>query len=171
MKNLFNDISQGEKNRILEMHSNKKNLIKESPDSNEMHNKAMSLLKSELADSGITTPIKELIGDIDPLCRVPETGNSEHDSILSKIWEWASEQSVESLKKMKSMIKNAIFKSKDKRVDEQAEPLFFIGSAPVTAPLLMIIGGIILLIIVAVIIKKSFFPSYSCNRSKYSWKY
>ena len=59
----------------------------------------------------------------------------------------------------------------DKRVDEQAEPLFFIGSAPVTAPLLMIIGGIILLIIVAVIIKKSFFPSYSCNRSKYSWKY
>ena len=63
MKNLFNDISQSEKNRILEMHSNKKNLIKESPDSNEMHNKAMSLLKSELEDSGITTPIKELIGD------------------------------------------------------------------------------------------------------------
>jgi hypothetical protein len=27
MKNLFNDISQGEKNRILEMHSNKKSII------------------------------------------------------------------------------------------------------------------------------------------------
>lgn len=29
MKNLFNDISQDEKNRILEMHSGKKNIIKE----------------------------------------------------------------------------------------------------------------------------------------------
>lgn len=29
MKNLFNDISQDEKNRILEMHSNKKNVISE----------------------------------------------------------------------------------------------------------------------------------------------
>ena len=171
MKNLFKDISQEEKNRILEMHSNKKNLIKESPDSNEMYNKAMSLLKSELADSGITTPIKELIGDKDPLCSVPETGNSENDSILSKIWDWASEQSVDSLKKMKLTIKNAIFKSKNKTVNEQAETLFFIGSTPVTAPLLMLIGGIILLIIIALIIKKSFFPSYSCNRSKYSWKY
>ena len=27
MKNLFNDISQGEKNRILEMHSNKKSIV------------------------------------------------------------------------------------------------------------------------------------------------
>ena len=171
MKNLLNNISQEEKNRILEMHSGKKNVIREDVNSNEMHNKAMSLLKSELADSGITTPIKELIGDKDPLCTVPETGNSENDSILSKIWDWASEQSVDSLKKMKSIIKNAIFKSKDKRVDEQAETLFFIGSTPVTAPLLLLIGGIILLIIIAIIIKKSYFPSYSCNRSKYSWKY
>ena len=171
MKNLLNNISQEEKNRILEMHSGKKNVIREDVNSNEMHNKAMSLLKSELADSGITTPIKELIGDKDPLCTVPETGDSEHDSILSKIWDWASEQSVDSLKKMKSIIKNAIFKSKDKRVDEQAETLFFIGSTPVTAPLLLLIGGIILLIIIAIIIKKSYFPSYSCNRSKYSWKY
>jgi hypothetical protein len=29
MKNLFNDISQDEKNRILEMHSGKKNIISE----------------------------------------------------------------------------------------------------------------------------------------------
>ena len=29
MKNLFNDISQDEKNRILEMHSVKKNIISE----------------------------------------------------------------------------------------------------------------------------------------------
>jgi len=168
MKNLFNDISQDEKNRILEMHSGKKKLIKESPDSNEMYNNAISLLKSELTDSGITTPIKELIGDKDPLCSVPETGDSKNDSILFKIWEWASEQSVDSLKKMKSMIKNAIFKSKDKRVDEQAETLFLIGSTPVTAPLLIMVGGAILLIIIALIIKKSFFPSYSCNRSRYN---
>jgi hypothetical protein len=168
MKKLY-FLDEEEKNRILEMHSNKKKLIKESPDSNEMYNEAMSLLKTELADSGITTPIKDLIGDTDPLCTVPETGNSEHDSILSKIWEWALSQSVESLKKMKSMIKKAIFKSKDKRVDEQAETLFFIGSNPVTAPLLLMIGGVILLIIIAVIIKKSFFPSYSCNRRKYNW--
>jgi hypothetical protein len=31
MKNLFNDISQEEKNRILEMHSGKKNIISEQP--------------------------------------------------------------------------------------------------------------------------------------------
>jgi hypothetical protein len=31
MKNLFNDISQDEKNRILEMHSAKKNVISEQP--------------------------------------------------------------------------------------------------------------------------------------------
>ena len=168
MKNLFNNISQEEKNRILEMHSGKKNVIREDVNSNEMYNKAMSLLKSELTDSGITTPMKELIGDKDPLCAVPETGNSEHDSILSKIWEWASEQSVDSLRKMKLMIKNAIFKSKDKRVDEQAETLFLIGSTPVTAPLLIMVGGAILLIIIALIIKKSIYPSYSCNRSRYN---
>jgi hypothetical protein len=171
MKNFLNNISQEEISRILEMHSSKKNVIREDVNSNEMHNKAMSLLKSELADSGITTPIKQLIGNTNPLCAVPETGNSEHDSILSKIWDWASEQSVDSLKKIKSIIKNAIFKSKNKRVDEQAETLFLIGSTPVTAPLLLLIGGIILLIIIAVIIKKTYFPSYSCNRSNYSWKY
>ena len=32
MKNLFNDISQEEKNRILEMHSGKKNVISEQPE-------------------------------------------------------------------------------------------------------------------------------------------
>ena len=31
MKNLFNDISQEEKSRILEMHSEKKNIISEQP--------------------------------------------------------------------------------------------------------------------------------------------
>lgn len=31
MKNLFNDISEEEKNRVLEMHSGKKNVILEQP--------------------------------------------------------------------------------------------------------------------------------------------
>ena len=46
MKNLFNNISQEEKNRILEMHSGKKNVIREDVNSNEMYNKAGHFNKS-----------------------------------------------------------------------------------------------------------------------------
>lgn len=55
MKNLFNDISQDEKNRILEMHSGKKNVISEqsgeylgqpeSPEKKELRNLENQLYK------------------------------------------------------------------------------------------------------------------------------
>ena len=49
MKNLFNDISQEEKNRILEMHSGKKYIISEQP--------AMNASSQVAQQSGVNKPV------------------------------------------------------------------------------------------------------------------
>jgi hypothetical protein len=141
-------ITESEKNNILGMYG----MLKESDE--------MEIIQNELENSGVSVPVGEIVDPTEPLCTAPQTGNPEEDGILSKVWEWAQSQSVETLEDMKSRIKDSISKAKTllkgKRVDEQVAPLLVIGGVSITASLLVAIGALLLfIIVVATIIKKS----------------
>jgi len=60
MKNLFNNISQEEKNRILEMHSSKKNVMTEQPIDGAI-DWVKDKVKSILPNSGIKDKVKSIL--------------------------------------------------------------------------------------------------------------
>jgi hypothetical protein len=171
MKHILNNISQEEKNRILEQHTGGKQLMIEN--FNKLVNNKLgtvetlineadetTLIQTELGKEGVAVPVGDIVDPTEPLCTAPQTGNPEEDGILSKVWEWAQSQSVETLEDMKNKVKDAISKAKTllkgKRVDEQVAPLLVIGGVSITASLMVAVGALLLfIIVVAIIVKKS----------------
>ena len=171
MKHLLNDLSEEVKNSIREQHTGGKQLMIEN--FNKLVNNKLgtvetlineadetTLIQTELGKEGVTVPVGDIVDPTEPLCTAPQTGNPEEDGILSKVWEWAQSQSVETLEDMKNKVKDAISKAKTllkgKRVDEQVAPLLVIGGVSITASLMVAVGALLLfIIVVAIIVKKS----------------
>ena len=151
-------ITESEKTNIRGMYG----LLKESNE--------MELIQNELRSSGVSVPVGDIVDPSDPLCTAPQTGNPEEDGVLSKVWEWAQSQSVETLEDMKTKIKDSISKAKTllkgKRVDEQVTPLLVIGGISVSASLLIGIGLLLLFIIVISIVAKKSKRSSPCKRRR-----
>lgn len=152
-------ITESEKMNIKGMYG----LLRESEE--------MELIQNELENNGVSVPVGEIVDPTEPLCTAPQTGNPEEDNVLSKVWEWAQSQSVESLQDMKSKIKDSISKAKEllkgKRVDEQVAPLLVIGGVSITASLLIAIGALLLfIIIISIIVKSSRRHSSPCKRRR-----
>jgi len=129
------------------------------------------LIQQELENNGVSVPVEQLVDPTEPLCTAPQTGNPEEDTILSKVWDWAQSQSMESLQDIKSKIKDGISKAKslikNKRVDEQVAPILVIGGVGIGASMLIAIGGILLfIIIVSIIVKSSKKHSSPCKRRR-----
>jgi hypothetical protein len=151
-------ITESEKNNILNLYGR----LNESEE--------MELIQNELENNGVSVPVGEIVDPTEPLCTAPQTGNPEEDNVLSKVWEWAQSQSVESLQDMKSKIKDSISKAKEllkgKRVDEQVAPLLVIGGVSITASLLIAVGALLLFIIIVAIIIKRSRNSSPCKRRR-----
>lgn len=152
-------ITESEKMNIKGMYG----LLRESEE--------MELIQTELENNGVSVPVGEIVDPTEPLCTAPQTGNPEEDTILSKVWEWAQSQSVESLQDMKSRIKESISKAKQllkgKRVDEQVAPLLVIGGVSITASMLIAVGAILLfIIIISIIVKSSKRHRSPCKRRR-----
>lgn len=155
-------ITESEKNKIKKMYG----LISESSE----QVKDIELIQNELEDYGIMEPASEILDPEDPLCTLPQTGEPEEDTILSKVWDWAQTQSKETLDDMKSKIMDALVKAKEvvggKKVNEQVAPLLVIGGVAITANVLLAIGlGLLIIIVVA-----SAFQSKSGTRGRRSCK-
>lgn len=140
-------ITESEKNTIRGMYG----ILKESEE--------MEIIQNELDNNGVSVSVEDIVDPTEPLCTAPQTGNPEEDGILSKIWDWAQSQSVETLQDIKSQLKDAISKAKEsingKRMDEQVAPLLVIGGVSLTASMLVAVGAILLFIIIVSIIVKS----------------
>lgn len=152
-------ITESEKSNILNLYGR----LNESED--------MELIQNELTDSGVSIPVGDIVDSTDPLCTAPQTGNPEEDGILSKVWDWAQTQSVETLQDMKSKIKDSISKAKElinsKKVNEQVAPLLVIGGVGITASMLVAIGALLLfIIIISIIVKTTKRHSSPCKRRR-----
>lgn len=145
-------------------------MVNESNSRLVMESEEMELIQNELENNGVSVPVGEIVDPTEPLCTAPQTGNPEEDNVLSKVWEWAQSQSVESLQDMKSKIKDSISKAKEllkgKRVDEQVAPLLVIGGVSITASLLIAVGALLLFIIIVAIIIKRSRNSSPCKRRR-----
>jgi len=152
-------ITESEKSNILNLYGR----LNESED--------MELIQNELTDSGVSIPVGDIVDPTEPLCTAPQTGNPEEDGILSKVWDWAQTQSVETLQDIKSKIKDSISKAKEliksKKVNEQVAPLLVIGGVGITASTLVAIGALLLfIIIISIIVKTTKRNSSPCKRRR-----
>ena len=82
MKNLLNNISQEEKNRILEMHSGKKNVIKED-DSLGSNKKVLTLSKAWdfYLDAHFQHVLDEVIGELTGFKTISNDNQSQQNQI------------------------------------------------------------------------------------------
>lgn len=122
-------------------------------------------IKDELGGD-ISIPVEDYVDSEDPLCTLPQTGNPEEDNILNKVWEWAQQQSVETLRDMKKTIKKTISNLKKEEVNEQVTPVLVIGTVAISATTLIVIGWIVLVIIVLAIINKRNKRQSPCKRRR-----
>ena len=127
-------------------------------------NENLEMIKNELGD--ISVPVEEIVDSEDPLCTLPQTGNPEHDGILSKVWNWAQQQSVSTLRDMKKKIKEVLSKVKKGQMNEQATPVLVIGTVGISMATLVIIGWILLVIIVLAIMYKVNKNQSPCKRRR-----
>ena len=151
-------ITESEKNNIRLQYG----IIKESDE--------IDLIKTELFDSGVSIPVEKMIDSTEPLCTSPETGDPMEDSVLSKVWEWAQSQSVETLKDMKSKIRESINVAKtlikNKRVDEQSAPILIIGGIGLSASMLIAVGALLIFIVAVAIVSRSSKRKSPCQRRR-----
>ena len=122
-------------------------------------------IKDELGDD-VPLTVEDYVDSEDPLCTLPQTGNPEEDNILNKVWEWAQQQSVETLRDMKKTIKKTIAKVKKEEVNEQVTPVLVVGTVAISATTLIVIGWVLLVIIVLAIINKRNKRQSPCKRRR-----
>jgi hypothetical protein len=181
MKHILNDLSNEVKNNIREQHTggmtvttesfsrllnaklgDAKPLVSEAMDSSQTKSK----IQNELMSAGLDINPTEFLDTEEPECTLPQTGNPEEDTILSKVWNWAQSQDIGTLTQMKTNLINAIKGVKNKTVSEQVTPLIVIGGIGIGASTLVAIGAILLFIIVIAIISKSSGRKSSCQRRR-----
>jgi hypothetical protein len=110
---------------------------------------------------GLNVEVKNVLDKSNPICSPPKTGNQEHDTILSKIWDWAHDpQNKTKLKETFKKVKDAFLSlkksQKKEEVKEQLTEAIMIGTIAVSPGILIAIGiFILIIIIVAMIPKKS----------------
>lgn len=83
----------------------------------EMSSQSSDLSKIENLSKleGLDVDVKNILDKTNPICEPPKTGNEEHDNIIKKVWDWASDPSNKNkLKETFSKLKEAVSLSKNK---------------------------------------------------------
>lgn len=128
-------------------------------------NENIEAIKDELGYD-VSIPVEEIVDSENPLCTLPQTGNPEHDGILSKVWDWAQQQSVSTLRDMKKKIKDVLSKVKKGQMNEQVAPVLVIGTVGISMTTLIVIGWILLVVIVLAIMYKVNKNQSPCKRRR-----
>jgi hypothetical protein len=108
---------------------------------------------------GLNIEVKNVLDKTNPICSAPKTGNQEHDTIISKVWDWANDPQnktklKDTFKKVKDTFLSLKKTQKKGEVNEQVTGAIIIGGIAISPGILIAIGVFILIIIILAMIPK-----------------